>query len=641
MGKYCFICEKNTQAKMVAQAYNYTHKGNYYEIHPCSTFPDGAYVAYAAGHLLQIKEPHELNSSWKEWRLDTLPLNPASMSKKVDSTKKRLLQTIKQLANKSSIIVNAGDIDIEGSYLVHEIILFLGIKKPLKRLWLTSLTPNAIRKSVNKMKDFSESEYMYWQGLSRSEADWLFGMNFSRQFTLLLSKKSQLKNKTFPVKNKKTSNVFSVGRIQTVVNHLIYQREISIENFVSEKYWDIYASFRIAGHEYSGKWFIPDWDHIFYKEQADFLINELREKPASILDVKKEIKHIRPPQFFNLTSLQKKVDKVMGLSPDQTLSEIQKLYLEGYVSYPRTQIVYVGEEEAKTFEQVLSNLAELNEFKTLLPAPVKDISNDTRYINSSKVQEHHGIIPTEKKVDWEKLNNNQKVIYSLIAKSLIAAHYKDVVVNEVVIATLVNEQYTFRSKGSQVVEKGWYQVIPSQKEDVLLPDVQTGEKGSVISVDTKEGKTKPLSRWSEADIVVMMANAYKELPNGIRSEYSKDELSLGTVATRAETVKGLKQRGYIEVKKNKVFITTKGRILATAMENIPLFTSPLTTGNMQKHINEEIKDYASYQKFLKGIRTRVALTYEEALKQSTIWDFSSIGLDKLPQKGKLKFEKNL
>lgn len=626
MGKMLIICEKHSVAKMIAQAYKHTKKAGYYELQPNKHFPKGGYIAYAAGHLLTIKEPQELSEKWKEWRLESLPIIPERLEIKVDKDKNSLLQTIKHLANKSDIIVNAGDVDVEGTFLVHEIILYLGIKKPIKRLWLTSLTPNAIRKAVSNMKDFSETEYMYWQGLSRSEADWLYGMNFSRQFTLLLSEHPQLKDKKF------LSNVFSVGRVQTVVNYLIYKRELAIENFKSEPFWDVYAEIQIEDQKYKGKWFVPDSEHLFYKEQADFLINEIKDKCTEVIDVKSEEKLIRPPQFYNLTSLQKAVDKKIGLSPDQTLEELQQLYLSGYISYPRTQIVYVGEGEAATFPKVLENLSGIHRYKSVLPAPISDISKDTRFVNPAKVQEHYGIILTEKPVDFEKLNDNQKVIYDLIAKSMIAAHYPDVKVKEVNIVTLIDKQYTFLSKGRQIIDKGWYHVWPSKNEDEIVPPLTEGQQGKVVGTEIKEGKTKPLTRWSEADVVVMMANAYKVLPPHVRSKYSTDELALGTVATRAEIVKKLKDRGYIEVKKNKVYITPKGRILALSMEDINLFTSPITSGNMQKHLNEEIKDQTSYRRFIQGIKNRIERTFEEVLKRHETWDFSSVDFSKLPLK---------
>lgn len=631
MGKTLFICEKHSQAEMVAKAYKYTRKNNYFEIHACDEFPSGAYVAYAAGHLLSIKKPSLIDKKWESWSLETLPINPPLLEKNVDSKKRQLLQTIKQLEKHSRLIVNAGDIDIEGSYLVHEIILYLGIKKPLKRLWLTSLTPGSVRKAVKNMKDFSKTSYMYWQGLARSEADWLYGMNFSRQFTLLLNNHPQLKGKMFPVNNKKTSNVFSVGRVQTVVNYLIYQRELAIENFVSEPFWNIYADILVEDIKYRGKWFIPDVEHLFYKEQAEFLVNEISGKPTEIIEKNTEEKEIPPPRFFNLTTLQKAVDKKIGLSPDRTLDELQKLYLAGYVSYPRTDIVYVGKGEAETFPTILSNLAALDEYKDLLPAPIQDISNNTRYVNPPKVQEHYGIIPTEEKVDLGELNDNQKVIYDMIAKSVIAAHYPNAKVKEEDIITLINQQYTFRSKGKKIVDPGWYDVFPSNNNDDILPPLEIGDKGKHIHSEIVEGETKPLSRWSEADIVVMMANAYRELSKDVRSNYSTDELALGTVATRAETVKTLKTRGYIQVKKNKVYITAKGRILALSMKNINLFTSPISTGNMQKHLNEEIKNEETYQHFIQGIRNRVKLIVSEVMKRHKEWDFSDVNLSELPE----------
>jgi DNA topoisomerase-3 len=235
-------------------------------------------------------------------------------------------------------------------------------------------------------------------------------------------------------------------------------------------------------------------------------------------------------------------------------------------------------------------------------------------------------------VNFDSLSDNQKLIYDLIAKSIIAAHYPDVKLKELDVITLVDNKYTFKSKGKEIIDKGWYEVIPTNKEDNILPELTTEQEGIVEETSIKEGHTKPLARWSEADVVVMMANAYRELPKHVRSDYSTKELALGTVATRAEIVKGLKERGYINVKANKVYITEKGRILSVAMEGINLFTSPIATGNMQKHLNEEIKDHETYEHFIKGIKRRVKATFNGVMNSHHNWDFSSIDLSRLPKK---------
>lgn len=325
MNKLLIAAEKPDQAKKLAAPFNGKPNGDHIAIAPCTIFPEGAIVISACGHIMQAFEPGDYDEKYKEWSLETLPIIPDKFKLKVDPSKRTYFNAFKKYLNDPSVstVINAGDPEVEGQLLIDEILYHLNNKKPVKRLWTTSLTSESIIKAFKNTKDNYHYKGYYLAGVARQRADWIVGLSSTRALTMLMKEKGI--NKTF-----------SVGRVQTALMGIIYQREKEIENFISEPYWDCEGTFAFGDHTVIGKWFNEDGEHIFIEEAAEVLAEHCKESPVQVYSVNREEKRIRPPQFYNLSGLQMEANRLYGMTPANVLSVAQTLYDKSLITYPRT-----------------------------------------------------------------------------------------------------------------------------------------------------------------------------------------------------------------------------------------------------------------------------------------------------------------
>lgn len=498
------ICaEKPDQAKKIAAPFPNKKNKDHIAIGPCSTFPKGAIVISACGHILELNAPGDYDEALKDWNLDAIPIIPKEYKLKIIESKRFYFNAFKKYVKdpNTSIIINAGDPKVEGQLLIDEILYFLNNKKPVKRLWTSSLTKDSIIKAFQNLKDNKDYVGYYNAALARQRSDWLIGMNSSRTLTILLNQKGIHKT-------------FSAGRVQSGLLGLIYQREMDIEKFVSQPFWDSLAEFEFGGEKLVGKWFNDKDEHIFDNEVAKALIQVCKDKSVEVFSINKEEKRVRPPLFYSLSTLQMEANKLYGMSPADVLSFAQALYLKSLISYPRSASTHITPEEAKWMPSILKNLGSLDEYKDLTSRITRDISDDKRFVNSSKVSDHYGIILTEDFVNPNSLPKGEAHIYDLIAKSVIAAHYPDYIYSSSEIISVVQERFTFKSKGKQEIDQGWKAIyqnakIESQEEDEngMLPELSVGQQGQINSFELKEGATKPPARFSQGDLIRIMSNA--------------------------------------------------------------------------------------------------------------------------------------
>ncbi len=286
------------------------------------------------------------------------------------------------------------------------------------------------------------------------------------------------------------NDVFSAGRVQTPTLALIVKREKEIENFKSEPFWEVFATFNIEGKKYEGKWEKDSESRLKDPDMANKIAAFCQGKPAVVKEMKTERKEFQPPLLFNLSSLQATANKAFKFSPKKTLDITQALYQKGIVSYPRSDSNYVTQGEAATFPDILQKLSQFDEYKDLLPAPVESIMNNKRYVNEKKVTDHYAIIPTEQVTNPSRLSGDEKKIYDMIVRRLIAAHYEVAIFDYTTIVTLVDERAEFISKGKQQIQEGWRKVIfqDDKDDETILPIVAEGEQGKVVKVKVKEGK---------------------------------------------------------------------------------------------------------------------------------------------------------
>ncbi|WP_176551078.1 type IA DNA topoisomerase [Bacillus sp. AFS040349] len=632
MGKSLLIAEKPSQAKKIAEAFSYKSQSGYIEILPCDTFKEGALVTNAIGHILQLVDAKTYDPIYEKWDVSTLPVLPNQFKLAVDPSKRQQFNKIKKLVMDPSIseIVNCGDPGMEGQLLVDEILVLLGNKKPVKRLWSTSLTKDAIRKACKTLRNNKDYENIYYSALARQHSDWLLGINATRLISCLI------KERGFQLTGSRESS-FSCGRVQSPLVALIYRREIEIENFVSHPYWDIYAEFNIEGKTYKGKWFSEGEEHIFDKDTAGAFVEYCIGKGAYIHSIKSEEKAIRPPQLYNLTTLQSEGNKKLGMSPSEILKVAQGLYQRSLISYPRSQPRHVTPEEAKLFPTILENLSKTPEYAALLPAPIKDISGDKRFVDASKTDDHYAIILTEESVDLSSLSKAEKVIYDMIAKSMIAAHYPDATYNTTEIVTVVDERFTFMTRGKQMVDEGWLTVFGKEsmesddegEDDELVTGLKENEKGIIASIEMKEGKTTSPKRYTLGNLVKLMENCGNALSKEEKMDFKNSELALGTVATRAGIINQIKDNAkYIRVEKNKIYLEPKGRMLIEALKGNQYLTSPITTGRMERYLEKIAKEKVNYkqdyEKFVNRTKDIVKEIVETTIENSKSWNFEDL-----------------
>ncbi|KZE67958.1 hypothetical protein AWM68_17450 [Fictibacillus phosphorivorans] len=617
---FSLICaEKPDQSKKLAAPFPHQNKGDHIAIGQCEMFPQGAIVISARGHILEVCEPEEYDSNLRKWSIEPLPFIPEKFKLRISSSTKSYFNAFKKFLNDDEIklVIHAGDAGREGQLLIDEILYYLNNKKPVKRLWLKSLTKPSVIKALNEMEDNKKYEPMYLEAVARQRADFMIGINATRVLTVLLQQKGI--NKTF-----------SAGRVQTALMGIIYNREMDIENFKSMPFWDCYADFKFEDYTIRGKWFKEDGEHIFKHESAQALVKFCEGSTVKVYSALKEEKNTRPPQLYHLSTLQSEANRLYGLSPENVLNYAQGLYDKSIISYPRTDSQYLTPEEANWMPTILNNLSKLKEYKDLVPGATGDISNDKRYVDSNKVTDHYGIILTEEETDPTTLQEGERLIFDMIAKSIIAAHYPDYLFNSTEIIISVQNRFTFKVKGKQVKFEGWrsvYNGLPEEQldeqgqfDEIQLPDVSEGEEGHITSIELKEGATSPPSRFTQGDLVKVMSNPGRYC--GEKEDYKNSELSLGTPATRANIISTVTKR-YVNVESNLIYLQPEGRILIEALGNGSYLTSVLSTGNMERYLSQIGKGKGSYKTFIERTKQITHNVVDDLKENSTTWQFDN------------------
>ena len=532
---------------------------------------------------------------------------------------KRLLQ-MKEVTS----IIHAGDAGREGELIVRNVINLTGVRKPMKRLWISSLTKKAIYEGFQQLLDEEETRNTYYEAYTRACADWIIGMNASRVYTLLLKKAE-------------VNDVFSVGRVQTPTLALIVQREKEIENFKSKPFWEVIATFQMNGDTYEGTWEKKNESRLDNAEMANKIAAFCQNKEAQISELKTNRKVYKPPLLFNLSSLQATANSAFKFSPKKTLDVLQQLYQKGIVSYPRSNSSHVTKGEAETFPDILDKLSQFDDYRDFIPVPNPSIMNNKRFVDEKKVTDHYAIIPTEQVTDPARLSGDERKLYDMIVRRLIAAHYDDAVFDYTTVTTLVDGRATFISKGKQQIEEGWRKIIFQDKkdEDTLLPPLKKDDQGKVQKVRVKEGKTEPPKRYTEGQLITLMKTAGKFIEDEELEKVLQKVEGLGTEATRAGIITMLKDRQYINVTKNQVFATDKGKVIIAAIGET-ILASPEMTAKWEQRLSEIGDGKTSPAGFMEQTKKLSAKIIEDAKNQVSDWDFSGIQLDSI-QRAPSKF----
>ncbi|NLG25076.1 MAG: DNA topoisomerase III, partial [Clostridiales bacterium] len=426
-------------------------------------------VSWALGHLVTLCDPDEIDGAWKKWRVESLPMLPETLPTKVAGRTRAQFQVVRRLMNDRAIdrIVCATDSGREGELIFRYIYRQAGCKKPVDRLWISSMTDEAIRAGFARLQPASAYDALYESARCRSEADWLVGMNATRAFTL------------------KYGVLLSVGRVQTPTLRILAEREREIAAFVPRDYWEATADFG----DYKGVWFDPATDDakIADREQALRIKAEASGHAGRVISVTREDKRLPPPQLYDLTTLQRDANGRLGLSAAKALEVAQSLYEKRkLITYPRTDSRYLPRDQQKPVEQALAALP--RQYRPLTePLLAGPLPAGPRIYDDAKVSDHHAIIPTGKQPP-AGLSDAEKAVFDLVARRLIAVHYPDY---EYQAAKAVTQAagHCFRTAGAAVLREGWRAVYPEQlRQDAPLPNLAEGDERAVQSVAIKKLK---------------------------------------------------------------------------------------------------------------------------------------------------------
>lgn len=587
------VAEKPSVAHDIARVLGVRGKGD-----GCLEGPDYV-VTWALGHLVSLKEPDELDERYKKWRWEDLPLVPEQIGLKVLPKTRSQYNTVKKWMGDPSVtsIICATDAAREGELIFRYIYTMAKCKKPVERLWISSMTDTAIRQGFASLKPDSAYDALYESARCRSEADWIVGMNASRAFTL------------------RYNVVLPIGRVQTPTLSMLVERDLEIERFVPQDYHELRADFG----DYEGVYIDPKTGttHITDPEAAKRMKAQVLKKTGTVTLAKKETKHVPPPQLLDLTTLQREANRKFGYSAEKTLDLAQALYeRHKLLTYPRTDSRYLSSDMPKKVSEVLHRLPEP------YAAMVKDPSFrpgvvTKRFYDDSKVSDHHAIIPTEKQADPGSLTKDELNIYDMTVRRLIAIHYPDQEYESARIETTV-EGLLFRSDGTVPLKEGWhalYRDDSKKKTETILPDVSPGDTRTVKSASLKALKTKPPVPHNDASLLGLMENAGAKLEDPELRERMKSA-GLGTPATRASIIERLIRAGYAKRSGKNILSTEKGRRLIAVVP--PQISSPVTTGKWEKALYEmaenpdRVSRNAKTARFMSGIRKFAVFLVEAA-----------------------------
>jgi DNA topoisomerase-3 len=563
---------------------------------------DGWTVTWALGHLAELAPPDAYGEEYKRWRLESLPILPEKFKVRVGARTRDQFSTVKALMRDPSVteVVNACDAGREGELIFAYLYGLSGCKKPVLRLWISSLTPEAIREGFAALRGGRSMKPLEDAARSRSEADWIVGMNATRAYSVRFGR---------------PGNVLSVGRVQTPTLKLLVEREREIESFVPEKFWTVHARFRREDATYDGLWFKKKQNRLDNREAADEIAAKVRGGTGTVKKAEKKTASEKPPLLYDLTELQRNANARYGFTAERTLRAAQALYEERkLITYPRTSSRYLSKDTVPTLKkrvEATMALPDLAPFAGKLLAAEK-LQISKRVVDDSKVTDHHAIIPTNRK-SAGGLPPDETKVYDLVARRFLAVFFPDARFENTTVVTVVREEM-FLSKGRVVLEAGWRALYPDgvggrkEKESPVLPPIEVGQEWDVVKVGVKEGETKPPPRYSESALLGAMETAGKLVEDEELRQAMK-ESGLGTPATRAATIERLIKVGYVEREKKTLVPTQKGRALVGLLGESPL-SSPEMTARWEERLAKMEKSAESREDFMSDIQGFAASVVE-------------------------------
>ena len=579
--KVC-IAEKPSVAREIAAILgaNSKHDG-YYE-------GNGYAVTYTFGHLCTLMEPNDYKPHWKSWDLNNLPMLPEKFKTKVVSNAgiQKQFNIIKKLFDSADVVINCGDAGQEGELIQRWVMSQANYKGKVQRLWISSLTAEAIKEGFDNLKPSEQYDNLFYAGFSRAIGDWLLGMNATRLYTL---------------KHGGYKQVLSVGRVQTPTLAMVVNRFKEIENFVPQPYWELQTLYRDTLFSYEEGRFTK-------MEDGQVLANKVKENDFEIVSITKKKGKDYAPKLFDLTGLQVFCNTRFGFSADETLKIVQKLYEQKVVTYPRVDTTFLPNDIYPKVSGILQNLSKYAPLTAALLG--KKIKKSSKVFNDKKVTDHHAIIPTGVEAN---LQYNQQQVYDIITRRFIAVFHEDSTVSNTTVIGKAGD-VNFKATGKEILSKGWRVVFETSTansaatKENLLPSFVKGEKGP-HEPSFLEKQTKPPNQFTEASLLRAMETAGKQVDDDEMRELMKEN-GIGRPSTRANIIETLFKRKYIERNKKQVLPTQIGIQLIDTIQN-ELLKSAELTGMWEKQLKDIEKGTYSAAQFIANMKQMVdALVYE-------------------------------
>ncbi|WP_352420710.1 DNA topoisomerase III [Proteiniborus sp.] len=624
MSKILVLAEKPSVARDIAKVLNCNSSKN--------GFLEGNkyVVTWALGHLVTLADPEDYDKKYKEWKIEDLPILPSPLKLTVIKQSGKQFQTVKEQMHRKDIneIVIATDAGREGELVARWIIDKANVKKPIKRLWISSVTDKAIKEGFNKLKDGKEYENLYASAVARAEADWIVGINATRALTC------------------KYNAQLSCGRVQTPTLAMIAKREEEIQNFKPKDFYGIQAlskNLKLTWQDSHTK-DIKTFD----KEKCDKILSSIKGKDAKVIEVDKSYKKSFSPGLYDLTELQRDANRIFGYSAKETLSIMQKLYESHKVlTYPRTDSRYISSDIVDTLKDRIKACS-VGPYTAIATKVLRNpIKTNKSFVDDSKVSDHHAIIPTEQTVFLNELNDRERKIYDLVVKRFLAVLYPAFEYEQTTIKASIGNE-TFIAKGKIVLKQGWKEVYSNNfeedyEEDVaeqILPNINKGDIIKISSITQTKGKTKPPAPFNEGTLLSAMENPKKYMEGEDKAliKIIGETGGIGTVATRADIIEKLFKTFLIEKKGKDIYITSKGKQL---LELVPEdLKSPTLTAEWEQKLGAISKGHLNKNSFINEMKSYSKAVVGEIKKSEDTFRHDNLTKTKCPECGKYMLEVN-
>lgn len=585
-------------------------------------------VTWALGHLVTLQDPEDYDKKYKEWKMEVLPMMPEHLKTKVIPQTYRQFRVIQTLLERKEIsgVVIATDAGREGELVARWILQKAHCRKPLSRLWISSVTDKAIREGFAHLKDAKEYEPLYHAAVCRAEADWLVGINATRALTC------------------KYNAQLSCGRVQTPTLAMIGRREQEIRSFVPEPYYTVSA--QADGVVFSWKDQKSGSSRTFSEERARDIARQAEQEALQIVKTEKKEKKIPAPQLYDLTELQREANQKYGFSARHTLSLMQSLYeTHKVLTYPRTDSRYLTSDILPTIRERLEAVGTGPYREAAAKARKQKLPAHPSFVNDAKVSDHHAIIPTEEYVQLNAMSADERKIYDLVVRRFLSVLFPPCVFEETSVTAKIGEE-VFAARGKRILKSGWKELyldgtVPSTEEDEeeagreqILPLLEEGQVIRKVKITVREGKTKPPARFTESTLLAAMENPvrYMESRDTKMAKVLGETGGLGTVATRADIIEKLFNSFLMEKKGNEIWLTSKARqLLQLVPEDLK---KPELTAAWEMKLTEIARGRLKSQTFMEEIRSYTGELIEEIRREEGSFRHENLTNKKCPQCGK-------